>query len=160
MILIPGTAIGIPGSEISRRPTRAEYAWLGGTYSTVRLHGVLRALRVHVGAGEGAASGANVHLVSGAALHGNWYAIGDFVQPYDEYIATRAIPKTRTRFGRRSIFNDAAIVTFAAGVVLNIGRAAPLFGHRGGGEQAEFVDGPEPSVEPMSGLWGREYGHA
>lgn len=160
MMLVPGTSTGIQGSEIPMRPTRSPKAWLHGTYATIELHGSLRALRVHVGGGEGAATAANIHLVTGAGLQGSWYAIGDFVQPYDDYIASRALPKTRTRFGRRSMFSDAAIVSFYAGTILNVGRAAPLFGHEGGGEQAEFLEGPAPAVEPLHGVWGREYGHA
>ena len=160
MILIPGTALSVPGSFIDQRPTSAKEAWLNGAYLTVRLHGPLRALRVHVAAGAGAATAENVHLVSGAGLQGRWYAIGDFVQPYDEYIASRSLPQTRTAFGRRSLFTHAALVTFPHGAVLNIGRAGPLFGHGGGGEQAEFVDGPTPTVKPLRGAWGREYGHA
>src|SRR5262245_42833177 len=160
MILIPGTALSIPGSSIDKRPTSAKEAWLSGTYLTVRLHGALRAVRVHVGGGEGAATAENVHLVSGAGVQGKWYAIGDFVQPYDEYIASRALPQTGTKFGRRSMFTQAALVNFASGAVLNVGRAGPLFGHGGGGEQAEYLDGPTPTVEPLRGVWGREYGHA
>src|SRR5439155_267895 len=82
--------------------------------------------------GEGGATAANIHLVTGSGPHGKrglqgtWYAIGDFIQPYKEYIRTRALPKTVTRFGRRSLFTEAALVTFEPGVVLNVGRAAPL----------------------------------
>jgi hypothetical protein len=160
MILVPGTGISIAASAIAKRSTRAPEAWLAGAYITVQLEGPLRAVRVHVGAGEGAVTEANIHLASGAGVDSPWYAIGDFVQPYGEYIASRAIPKTQTRFGRVSMFTDAVVATFGSGAVLNVGRAAPLFGHRGGGEQAEFLEGLSPTLEPIGGSWGRQYGHA
>ena len=165
MILIPGTAIALAASELAQRPSDKS-AWLHGVWLTVRLHDQIHALRVHVGAGEGGATAANIHLVTGSGPHGKrglqgtWYAIGDFIQPYKEYIRTRALPKTVTRFGRRSLFTEAAVVTYEPGVVLNVGRAAPLNGHPGGGEQAEFLEGPAPRVQPLCGVWGREYGHA
>jgi hypothetical protein len=159
MIVVPGTTLQLRASLMEKRATRDTSAWLG-SYMTVRLDEQLRALRVHAGGGIGAATAANIHLATGASLKGAWFAIGDFIQPYDEYITTRALPQTATRFGPRSMFTDAALATFFAGTILNVGLAGPLFGHRGGGEQAEFVEGEAPRLEQLRGLWGREYGHS
>lgn len=162
---IPGSNLTIPANEIGRRDSDAR-AWLNGIWRTVRLHGPTPAIRVHAGAGEGAASARNVHLVAGSGpsgkggLAGTWYAIGDFIQPYDEYIRSRALPQTKTRFGPRSLFTHAMLVTFHPGTVLNVGTAAPLFGHPGGGGQAQFLEGPTPIVKPLSGVWGNQYGRA
>jgi len=156
---IPETGTQLPAVAIGMRPTRDGNAWLG-PYHTVRLVAPLDALRVHVGAGEGAATADGVHLVSGAGLRGRWYAIGDFVQPYAEYIASRALPRTPTRYGKISFFTQAALATFQAGTILNVGRAAGLFGHPGGGEQAEFLEGPAPRLQELPGTWANRYGHA
>jgi len=121
----------------------------------------VRALRVHVNAGVGAVSAENIHLAAGAASRGRWYAIGDFIQPYNEFIASRALPKTPSRHGNVSFFTNAVIVDLLPESILNVGIAAGLFGHRGGGEQAEFLDGPAPrEVSSTDSVWSRRYGRA
>ena len=159
MFTIPRTSTSLPAAVVDKEPTRAANAWDGGYYS-VKLHGPYQALRVHVGGGVGAVTAANRHLASGAGLLGRWYAIGDFIQTYDEYVATRALPKTQTAQGELSFFSAAALATFGAGTILNVGIVGPLFDLPGGGEQAEFVEGPEVELLELTGFWAREYGHA
>ncbi len=161
MFTIPGTSTHLPATTQAKRDTDPK-AWLGGDYATVRLTAAVRAVRVHVGGGEGAASLANIHLAAGAGAGGSWYAIGDFIQTYDEYIASRALPQTRTARGRASFFTEARFVDLLPGTILNVGRAAPLFGHHGRGEQAQFLEGPPPLVvsQTHGASWLREYGHA
>src|SRR5262245_9306431 len=103
MVVIPGSRLQVAASLIAKRSTgrgmrRDLLAWRDDSYVTVRLDARVRALRVHVGGGEGAVTAAHVHLASGASPRGAWFAIGDFIQPYGEYIATRALPLTNTRF--------------------------------------------------------------
>jgi hypothetical protein len=146
-----------------KRSTTQNDAWRGD-YLTVQLYEQLQALRVHVNAGVGAVTDSNIHLSFGASLQGRWFAIGDFSQTYDDYISSRALPQTPTRYGRRSFFTHAAIATFGPGVILNVGIAAPLGPHKGGGEQAEFLEGPAPKFKTITTLgslgWSNKYGHA
>ena len=116
---------------------------------TVKLTADLPAVRVHVGAGEGAAT--RQLLVSGSGLVGRWFAIGDVVQTYDEYRASRALP---------SHFTDVAWAILPKDSVINIGRCAPLFKMPGGGEQAEWREGPPPRLRPTTAVWSRHAGHA
>jgi hypothetical protein len=148
MFIIPGTTAVLPAVLLERRSTSASNAWRA-SYTTVRLTADLPAVRVHVGAGEGAAT--RRELVAGAGLHGKWFAIGDIVQTYDEYRASRALP---------SHFTQIAWATLLPGTVVNVGCCGPLFGLRGGGEQAEFLEGPPPRLRPTSSLWSRHAGHA
>jgi hypothetical protein len=102
-----------------------------------------------VGAGEGAAT--QPHLVAGAGLIGRWFAVGDFIQTYDEYRVTHALP---------AHFTEVALARLRPGTILNVGRCSPLFGHTGGAEQAEYVSGPPPQLQPLQATWSREAGHA
>jgi hypothetical protein len=43
---------------------------------------------------------------------------------------------------------------------LNVGQCAPLFDRPGLAFQAEFLDGPLPSVRPMTGFWSDKAGNA
>jgi hypothetical protein len=147
MLQIPGTQTSLPAVQLPSAPTRAGNAWRAG-YITIRLLATLEAIRVHTGGGEGAAT--RPELV-GAGLHGRWFAIGDVVQTYGQYRASRALPAD---------FTEIAIATFAPGTVLNVGICGPLFGHRGGGEQAELVSGPPPQLRTLDAIWSREAGHA
>jgi hypothetical protein len=148
MFIIPGTSTVIPAVALPQRKSWAENAWLG-PHTTVRLTAEVPAVRVHVGAGEGAAT--RPELVLGAGLHGRWFAIGDIVQTYDEYRASRALP---------SHFTQIAWATLLPGAVLNVGRCSPLFDLQGGGEQAEFLEGPPPTLRPTSAVWSQRAGHA
>ena len=147
MFHIPGTETIVPAMRIARAETKAANAWLGG-YTTVRLVASLDAVRVHTGGGDGAAT--RKELV-GAGLHGRWFAIGDVVQTYDEYLASHALP---------AHFTEIAWATFAPGTVLNVGVCGPLFKHPGGSEQAEYVSGPRPQLRPLNASWSHQAGHA
>jgi hypothetical protein len=148
MMLIPGSVRALPAVSAPHRATSAANAWLG-PYQTIQLTAPIRALRVHVGAGAAAST---VRLLAvGAGLHGRWFAVGDVVQTYDQYRASRALP---------GHFTDVALATLLAGAILNVGRCSPLFGQPGGGEQIEFVDGPAPIIEPLPVTWSRQAGHA
>ena len=147
MFLIPGTNTILPAVQVSSAKTRAENAWKNG-YKTVRLVESLEAVRVHTGGGEG---GATRKELVGAGLHGSWFAIGDVVQTYDEYLASHALPAP---------FTEIAWATFAPGTVLNVGVCSPLFDRPGGAEQAEFVSGPPPHLHPTDASWSRQAGHA
>jgi len=131
-----------------------------GDWHTVRLAGAHLALRVHVGAGEGAVTGDNIHLVTGAGLWGRWFAIGDFTLTRADYADAYSLPKTPTSSGPRSFFTRVGFFTLPAGTVLNVGRASPLFGHTGGGAQGERLGGPAPRIHSFNGVWSAEYGHA
>jgi hypothetical protein len=150
MYTIAGSNIRIAAHVVAKRPTRATNAWLG-QYETVQLDADLKAIRVHVGAGEGAA--VHKHLATGAGERGAWFAIGDFIHTYDEYKRSRALPAD---------FTHIAECTLRAGSVLNVGRCAPLFRRgTGGGEQAEYVDGPAPLIRTLDATsWSRTAGHA
>lgn len=159
MITIPGCTTRVAGHEVDRRPSDPR-SWLDGKWITIRLYRALEALRVHVNAGSGAVTKANLHLVAGAGPGGRWYAIGDFIMPRQAYIASRALPKTPTRLGDHSVFTHQSLATFAAGTVLNVGIAGPLFGHRGGGAQAEFLEGIPAKIRPLEGFWSSSSGRA
>ena len=148
MYTIPGTRTHIPAHVVAKRQTKAVNAWLE-PYETVQLDADVVAIRGHVGAGEGGA--VQKHLAIGAGEQGKWFAIGDFVQTYDEYKRTRALPAD---------FTHVAACTLRAGTIVNVGRCSPLFGHRGGGEQAEYVDGPVPVIRTLDATWSHSAGHA
>lgn len=138
----------LPAVPTLQRATSAKDAWLGG-YRTVRLTSAIEAVRVHVGAG--AAASIHRNLAAGAGLHGRWFAVGDVVQTYWQYRAARALP---------AHFTDIAIATLAPGTILNIGRCGPLFGMPGGGEQVEFVEGPDPVFRTLDAVWSHAEGRA
>jgi hypothetical protein len=148
MFIVPGTRLVLPAVRHVPVDTSAANAWLG-SYTTIRLTAEVQAVRVHVGAGEGAAM--RRELAAGAGLRGRWFAIGDFVMTYQEYRRTRALPGQ---------FTQIAWATLLPGAVLNVGRCGPLFNLPGGGEQAEFLEGPLPLLQPTSGVWSHRAGHA
>jgi hypothetical protein len=43
---------------------------------------------------------------------------------------------------------------------LNVGICADLFNQPGGGEQAEYVSGPQPHFHPLDATWVNYSGHA
>jgi hypothetical protein len=148
MFTVPGTSTTLPATVVPHRPTQADNAWMDH-YTTVVLTGEVVAVRVHAGAGEGAA--VVKARVIGAGLKGRWFAIGDFIQNYREYLDSHALPAD---------FTMQALATFLPGTVLNVGLCGPLFGRPGGAEQAEFVDGPDPLLQPIDAVWSRYTGHA
>ena len=148
MAPIPTSIDALPATSVPQRPTSASNAWLGG-YRTVRLTAPVEAIRVHVGAG--AAASVHKHLAAGAGLHGRWFAVGDVVQTYDQYRASRALP---------GHFTQIAIATLAAGTIVNVGRCSPLFRQEGGGDQIELVEGPAPTFRPLDATWSRTAGSA
>ena len=150
MIRIPGTMTDLPAVLIDKRPTSAANAWLGGDYLTAQVISPFQAIRVHVNAGEGAAT--QEHLATGAGLVGRWFAVGDYVQTYDEYRLTHALPGGH--------FTHIAICVFSSGTVFNVGRCSPIFNAVGGAEQVEYVSGPVPQLRPIDATWSRLAGHA
>jgi hypothetical protein len=124
-------------------------AWLGGHYSTIRLAHDVEAVRVHVGAGVAAA--ANELLATGAGSVGRWFAVGDVILTRSAYTGSRALA---------SGFSRVDWCVLKAGSIVNVGRCHPLFGHSGGGEQIEFVSGPEPERTTMVGNWSDAEGQA
>ena len=148
MATIPETIESIAADVLPKRATSAANAWLG-EYRTLRLREPIRAVRVHVGGGDAAAT--SVELATGAGIEGRWFAIGDVVQTYGQYRATRALP---------AHFSRIAIGTFERGAVVNAGYCAPLFGLPGGGAQLEFIDGPRPTMTALDATWSHEAGHA
>jgi hypothetical protein len=161
MFTIPGTHTELPALVLSPGvASRDDRAWMNLTYLTVRLTDSVTAVRVHVGATDAAATADNVHLVTGAGAMGRWWAIGDFIKSYDDYINSASLPKTPNRHGRRSFFTRVLIAKLQPESVLNVGVASGLFGHDGGATQAEFLSGPAPSTRDISGVWANQYGHA
>jgi hypothetical protein len=140
---------GVSGTPQPKQPTSAPSAWLGGNYRTLRLASDLEAVRVHVGAGAGAARKAP--LATGAGSTGRWFAVGDVILTKSDYTSSRALP---------SGFTKVDWCRLKAGSIVNIGRCSPLFGHVGGGEQVELVSGPRPEQVTSSGNWSDRSGQA
>jgi len=122
--------VGTPQTQVQ---TSCIDAWLGGQYWTIRLAQDVEAVRVHVGAGVAAT--ANQVLSTGAGSVGRWFAVGDVILTRSAYTGSRALPAG---------FSTVDWCVLKAGSIVNVGRCHPLFGHGGGGEQIEFVSGPEP----------------
>lgn len=135
MIVLPHSTTRLPAQAIETRPTRSSEAW-DGMYLTVEIYNPIQVLRTHI---------------SRSGLSGDWFAIGDCVQTYSEYKSSRALPKP---------FRYVATCTLWPGTIANVGRSGPLFGQPGGGEQAEFLDGPLPTICPLDAIWTDQWGHA
>ena len=140
-LTVPGTTTPVPGVQLPTGTTDRADAWLG-PYLTVQLTQPWEGLRVHVDGAPG---------TSQARLRGRWHAIGDFIATYSEYLASRALPAPFTKI---------ALCTFQRGTILNVGRCAPLFNLAGGGEQAEWVSGPDVLYRPLNATWSNQAGHA
>jgi hypothetical protein len=139
----------ISGTPRPAGTTSCSDAWLGGRYSTVMLSRDVEAVRVHVGAGVGAST--REQRASGAGSHGNWFAVGDVILTRSAYTDSRALPAG---------FSKVDWCVLKAGSIVNVGRAHPLFGHSGGGEQVELVSGPAPEQVTVSGDWSDRSGRA
>jgi hypothetical protein len=162
MIRIPGTSTILPGVQTATRPTAGPDAWLG-EYLTIELTGPMTAMRVHMNAGEGAAT--EPHLALAAGPFGRWFAVGDFVQTYDDYRSTHSLPTYPKGDGRPATglghFTHYALCRLLPGTIVNVGRCSPLFGGSGGGEQVEYVAGPAPQIQPSTATsWSNVAGHA
>src|SRR5215208_7892177 len=110
MIRILGTSTDLPAVLVAKRATSAPNAWLGD-YVTVQLTAPVTAIRVHVNATDAATT--ELHLAAGAGLVGRWFAVGDYVQTYDEYRTTHSLP---------AHFTHVALCEFFPGTILNVGR--------------------------------------
>jgi hypothetical protein len=139
---------GIPGAPQPLGQTQCADAWLGGHYSTIRLSEDVEAVRVHVGAGI-AASSRDALPLGGSS--GRWFAIGDVILTRSVYTGSRALPAG---------FSKVDWCLLKAGSIVNVGRCHPLFGHGGGGEQVEFVSGPQPEQKTVTGNWSEREGQA
>jgi hypothetical protein len=91
------------------------------------------------------------YLDDGAGKFGSYYAIGDFIQTYDDYVNSRALPSNPTHF---------AMCVLHPGSVLLVGRCSKAFNRPGGGAQAQFLEGPLPTYRELSGILANQYGHA
>ena len=134
MLTIPGSSITIPADAIESRPTAYPDAWWGHPL-TIRLHHaylVVRLARSHGG------------------ILGDWFALNaDFSSP-SQFAALHSIPP---RGNEADVsLKHAASWELQRGTILNVGRCAPLFGHPGGGYQAEFLDGSLPAIRSHAEL--------
>jgi hypothetical protein len=147
MFQLPGSGTILPAVQIPTAATSALNAWDGG-YTTVRLTAPIDAIRVHLNGGVGATVRPQL---AGAGPFGRWFAIGDVIQTYGEYRASRALPGQ---------FTHITMATMLPGTVINVGACSALFGHEGGGEQAEYVLGPWPLLRTLDAHWSHQAGHA
>jgi hypothetical protein len=139
----------ISGTPYPKQPTSATSAWLGGNYRTIKLAADVEGVRVHVGAGVGAAR--RESLATGAGSLGRWFAVGDVILTRSDYTSSRALP---------SGFSKVDWCRLKAGSIVNVGQCSPLFGRMGGGEQVEWVSGPRPKQVTTDATWSDREGHA
>ncbi len=150
MMTLPGLPEPLPVRLLPRRAATpgTETAWLG-EHHTVQLLAPLAALRVHQRGGTAAASAPGPAW--GAGTWGNWFAIGDVVLSRSQYAARYALPGAFTHQDEWQL---------PAGTVMNVGIAGPLFGHDGGGLQAQRLDGPPLQRRRLHGYWVDRVGSA
>ena len=144
MITIPGSTIQIPGHARGTRSTRSPTAWKG-MYLTLELYRPIEAMRV-----------SSTQL----GLMGDWFALGDWIQTRTRYRQLHALPGDNKKPERARGFRFQAIAVLEAGTIANVGTCGPLFGQSGGGLQAEFLEGPPPTLRPISATWVDYAGHA
>jgi hypothetical protein len=149
MIVVPGSAISLPAVQITKAQTSAFNAWGPFGYASVRLTEPMTVLRVHVRAGTAVSTSSN--LAWGAGSWGRWLAIGDGIHTREEYQTLHALPGG---------FSHQDEWTLPASTILNVGIAGPLFGHRGGAPQGEWLSGPTPIRAPLAGFWSSRAGRA
>jgi hypothetical protein len=102
---------------------------------TVRLHDEYDAVRLARGHG---------------GLLGEWFALdADFSSP-SRFAALHSIPPRGNE--AEASLKHAAVWLLQRGTIINVGRCAGLFGHPGGGYQAEFLDGTLPAIRSRSDL--------
>jgi hypothetical protein len=147
MFEIPGFNEKIPAVVLPLRSTRADNAWLGERF-TVRLVADLPALRVH---SRGGIAATHQEQFSRSGTVGSWFAIGDVILTREEYLAVHALPGNFTH-------QDEWLLP--SGSILNVGICSPLFGHKGGALQAEWLEGPPLQNRPLKGWWSSKIGNA
>ncbi len=147
MFALPGTTEELPAVLLSLAPTSAQNAWRG-TWYTLRLISDVPAIRVHSMGGTAAAAR---EALARSGRAGRWYAIGDVILTRQAYAAVHAIP---------GAFSQQDEWLLPVSTVLNVGRAGALFGHQGGGLQAEWISGPSPVSRPLRGYWSGRTGNA
>ena len=128
MLIIPGSTITLPADAIDTRPTRYVDAWLG-LYLTVILYDSVDVIRIVPG-----------H----SSLLGDWFGLDWQGQSPTEYGGNHSLP---IRGNEASpALGAEAVWRLQRGSELNVGRCGPLFGQRGGGYQAEFLEGRLPAL--------------
>jgi hypothetical protein len=136
--LVSGQSIELPAIRVARGPTQCERAWMFGQYVTVRLISAVDGIRVHTNGRSFTG-----RVASGA--QGAWVAIGDIIQPSEEFVGARALP---------GLFTHIAWTLIPEQCVINVGMSGPLFGAPGGGFQAEYVAGPAMTFNQAVGNTG------
>lgn len=125
----------ISGTPQPKQPTSNAGAWLGGQYTTMRLVGDVEAVRVQAVVGVSAAGRDSPVGAASLGSMGRWFAVGDVILARSASPSSRVAPRG---------FSRVDWCRLKAGSIINVGRCSPQFGHVGGGEQVEFVSGPQP----------------
>ena len=147
VFFVSGVPIELDATRYTAIASQCPDAWQSGEYMTVRMtaDGVDIGVRAHTNARDYPGRPA-----SNAA--GKWLALDDVIATAHTFAASRALP---------GVFTHVGWVTLPAGCVINIGMAAPKFGYRGGGVQAEYLQGPRPIFDQAVGkVWHGVTGHA
>jgi hypothetical protein len=146
LFVVSGRTITLPAVQVTpQAKTRDTRAWQSGQYVTVRLIEPIEAVRVHTNSRPYPG-----RLPSAAA--GAWVALDDVIQTSGELVRSRALPGPFTHVG------EALLPTHCT---VNVGVCAPLFGHTGGGIQAEYVSGPTIKFKQIPGrYWHSRQGNA
>ena len=133
-LLLGNQYVDVPGDIIGRAATRDARAW-AGQYTTVRLSAPLHALRAHTG-------GVAFPGRPASSANGPWLMLGDVIHTSQEVVDFRSLPGPFTQV------SEALIPALG---VINIGIASRLLMGRGGGVQAEYVDGPPIFFTELTG---------
>lgn len=146
LFVLSGRAINLPAFQVTpQAKTRDIRAWQSGQYVTVRLCEPVKAVRVHTN------SKAYPDRVPSAAA-GAWVALDDVIQTSGDLVQSRALPGPFTHVGEALL---------PVHCTVNVGLCAPLFGHTGGGIQAEYVSGPAIQFTQIAGkYWHGKQGNA
>lgn len=123
---VPGTRLVLPAIPVARAATRQPDAWLQ-SYTTIRLTEGIVGVYLNV------ASEYEVGVI------GHWFGLCDHV---DAWAAQASRMDPELMVGR------IGLVWLHAGSVLNVGVCAPA-AQRGCNEQAEFVAGTPPRLQPL-----------
>jgi len=121
MFTLPGSGISLPAVAIRSQPTRFSYAWAKPPV-TCELHQCFEVLRV---------------TWRNTLILGDWFALGDTMQPRDRWMELTALPHGFRYSGRAILF---------PGTILDVGKCSSIFEEAGGDYQAEFIDGPQPKL--------------
>jgi hypothetical protein len=135
---VPGGALELPAGLVAPRArSAAPEAWVAGRWLTVQVHADVPALRVHT-------AGRSFPRRPASDGAGAWVAIGDVILTAGELTSSRALP---------GAFTHTSEALILAGTVINVGFASPLFDGAGGGEQAEYVSGPQFQFTDLPGKY-------